>query len=76
LPTKATAGKKIALSGSGFVGTTAVTVGGAAAAYAIPSDNLMYVVIPKGATNSATTGKVIIKITSPAGSASVATHLK
>jgi len=76
LPAKATAGKKIALSGSGFVGTTGVTVGGAVAAYAIPSDNLMYVVIPKGATNDATTGKLIIKITSPAGSASVATHVK
>jgi len=48
-PVKAKGGKKIKLSGSGFVGTSSVTVGGVPATFSIPSDNLMYVIVPKAA---------------------------
>lgn len=47
-PSHAKAGKKIKLVGANFVGSTSVTVGGAATAYAIPSDGLLYVIIPAG----------------------------
>ena len=47
-PSHATAGKRIKLVGANFVGTTGVTVGGAAVAYAIPSDGILYLVIPAG----------------------------
>src|SRR5262249_1766196 len=41
---KVKGGKKITVHGVGFVGTKSVTVGGMNATYAIPSDNLMYVI--------------------------------
>jgi hypothetical protein len=47
-PTKAKAGKKIKLLGVGFVGLTSVKVGGVAAAYSVPTDNLMYIIVPSG----------------------------
>lgn len=48
-PGKARAGKKITLRGANFVGTSSVSVGGTKAAYAIPSDGTMYVIVPAGA---------------------------
>jgi hypothetical protein len=47
-------GKKVKVVGSGFVGTTAVTLGGAKLQYAIPSDGLMYILVPKDAKAGAT----------------------
>lgn len=45
-PATAKAGAKLTLNGTGFVGTTSVTVGGEKANYAIPSDILMYIRLP------------------------------
>jgi hypothetical protein len=44
----ATVGKKVKILGANFVGTTGVTVGGTKTQYAIPSDGLMYVIVPTG----------------------------
>jgi hypothetical protein len=65
VPPKAKGGKKIRLLGSGFVGTTSVKVGGVTAAYAIPSDNLMYVIVP----SDAKAGQLTIQVTNTAGTA-------
>jgi hypothetical protein len=64
-PKKAKGGKKLRLTGSGFVGTTSVTVGGIKALYAIPSDNLMYVIVPADAK----TGQETIEVKNNLGSA-------
>jgi hypothetical protein len=64
-PKTAKGGKKVRLSGSGFVGTSSVKVGGETTAYAIPSDNLMYVIVPKDAK----AGQLTIQITNNKGSA-------
>jgi len=53
-PSHATAGQKVKILGANFVGTTSVTIGGAATAYAIPSDGLMYVIVPKGTAAGST----------------------
>jgi hypothetical protein len=66
-PQRAKGGKKLTLAGIGFVGTSSVTVGGTAAAYAIPSDNLMYVRVPADAKAGLTT----IVVTNNKGSAKV-----
>ena len=66
-PQRAKGGKKLTLSGNGFVGTTSVKVGSETAAYAIPSDNLMYVRVPADAKAGLTT----IVITNNKGSAKV-----
>ena len=66
-PQSAKSGKKLRLYGSGFVGATSVTVDGGAATYAIPSDNLMYVLVPAGAK----TGLDTIVVTNNLGSAKV-----
>jgi large repetitive protein len=47
-------GKKVKVDGSNFVGTTGVTLGTEKLQYSIPSDNLMYVIIPKDAKAGAT----------------------
>jgi IPT/TIG domain len=69
-PQRAKGGKKLTLAGNGFVGTTSVTVGGVTAAYAIPSDLLMYVRVPADAkaglttvvvTNNKGTSKVVFQ---------------
>ena len=41
------------MHGIGFVGTKSVTIGGAATTYAIPSDNLMYVIMPSSGKTGA-----------------------
>jgi len=64
-PKKRKAGKKLTIHGSGFVGTTSVKVGGVTATYAIPSDNLMYVLMP----SDAKTGLVTLEITNKLGTA-------
>jgi hypothetical protein len=64
-PLKAKGGKKVRLFGSGFVGTKSVTVGGSATAYAIPSDNVMYVIVPA----SAKAGQLSIQVTNSLGTA-------
>jgi len=46
-PQRAKGGKKLTLTGVGFVGTSSVKIGTEGLAYAIPSDNLMYVTVPK-----------------------------
>ena len=69
-PLKAKQGKKIELFGSGFIGTTAVTVGGVTATYAIPSDNNMYVVIPATAGNGKN-GMAKIALTNAKGTVTV-----
>jgi hypothetical protein len=66
-PQRAKSGKKLTISGGGFVGTTSVTIEGAPASYAIPSDNLMYVTVP----TSAKTGLDTIVVTNNMGSAKV-----
>ena len=66
-PQRAKGGKKLTLAGNGFVGTSSVTVGGSPAAYAIPSDNRMYVRVPADAKAGLTT----IVITNNKGSAKV-----
>jgi len=66
-PQRAKAGKKLTLAGNGFVGTSSVTVGGEKAAYAIPSDNSMYVRVPADAKAGLTT----VVITNNKGSAKV-----
>jgi hypothetical protein len=69
-PQRAKSGKKLTLAGIGFVGTTSVKVGNETAAFAIPSDNLMYVRVPADAkaglttiviTNTKGTGKVVFQ---------------
>jgi hypothetical protein len=69
-PQRAKAGKKLTLAGNGFVGTTSVKVGTEPTAYAIPSDNRMYVIVPKDAkaglltvfvTNNKGTAKVVFQ---------------
>jgi len=65
IPQKAKPGKKLRLLGVNFVGTTSVKVGGEAAAYAIPSDNLMYVRVPADAK----AGQLTIEITNTKGTA-------
>ncbi len=69
-PQRAKSGKKLTLIGSGFVGATSVTVGGERAAYAIPSDNIMYVRVPADTkaglttvvvTNNKGSGKVVFQ---------------
>ncbi len=47
-------GKKVKVLGSNFVGTSSVTLNGEKLQYAIPSDGLMYVIIPKDAKAGAT----------------------
>jgi hypothetical protein len=64
-PQQAKGGKKIRLYGSGFVGTTSVKVGGLAASYAIPSDGLMYVIMPADAKS----GLLTVQITNTLGTA-------
>jgi hypothetical protein len=66
-PQRAKGGKKLTLAGNGFVGTASVTVGGTPAAYAIPSDNLMYVRVPADTKAGLTT----IVVTNNKGSAKV-----
>jgi hypothetical protein len=63
-PKSVKAGKRVELIGSGFVGTTSVTVNGAAAKYAIPSDENIYVTIPSGTKAGS---KASVTITSSAG---------
>jgi hypothetical protein len=64
-PAKAKPGKKIKIAGANFVGTTSVTLGGDKVAYAIPSDGLMYVIIPSGTK----TGSTQIEVTNNKGTA-------
>ena len=64
-PQRAKAGKKLTLIGTGFVGTTGVTVDGEQAAYAIPSDGIMYVRVPADAK----AGLLTILVTNKLGSA-------
>jgi hypothetical protein len=64
-PQKTKAGKKLTIHGSGFVGMTSVKVGGVSAAYAIPSDNLMYVTMPADAK----AGQLAIILTNTLGKA-------
>ena len=66
-PAKVKGGKQIQVHGSGLVGVTSVTVGGTPAAFAIPTDQNMYVVIPK----TGATGKTTIKFMSAAGTTSI-----
>lgn len=66
-PQRAKSGKKLRISGSGFVGTKSVTVAGANAAYAIPSDNLMYVIVPANIK----AGLQTVVVTNNVGSAKV-----
>jgi IPT/TIG domain len=47
-------GKKVKVDGSNFVGTTSVTLDGVKLQYAIPSDGLMYILVPKTAKAGAT----------------------
>jgi hypothetical protein len=67
-PGKVKGGTKIHLLGNGFVGTTSVTVDGIPAAYAIPTNVNMLVIVPKDAK----IGKITIKVTNSAGTAQAA----
>jgi hypothetical protein len=71
-PGSVKAGKKITLDGANFVGTTGVTVGGAKATYAIPSDGLMYVIVPSGTA----AGSTAIVVTNTKGSAKTTVKVK
>jgi hypothetical protein len=66
-PQRAKTGKKLTLTGSGFVGTTSVRVGGGSVPYAIPSDNRLYVNVPANVK----AGLVTITITNNVGRARV-----
>jgi hypothetical protein len=66
-PQRAKAGKKLTLSGIGFVGTTSVKIGTENLSYAIPSDNLMYAIVPADAK----AGLLTIVVTNNKGSAKV-----
>ena len=66
-PQRAKSGKKLTLNGSGFVGTTSVKIGTEDIAYAIPSDNRMYVIVPADAK----AGLLTIVVTTNKGSAKV-----
>jgi hypothetical protein len=66
-PKRVKGGKRIKLLGSGFVGTTSVTVGGVKALYAIPSDNVMYVIVP----TDAKAGQQTVEVKNSLGSATV-----
>jgi len=66
-PQRAKAGKKLKLDGNGFVGTTAVTVNGEATAYAIPSDNIMYLRVPSDTKS----GLATVVVTNGKGTAKV-----
>jgi hypothetical protein len=61
-PTKG--GRKVTINGSGFLGTTGVTVGGKAAQFAVVQDQNLVVIVPKSAKN----GSLAVVITNPAGS--------
>jgi hypothetical protein len=62
-PTKAKGGAKIEVFGSGFLGTTGVSVGGINAAFSLPSDYNVYFILPKALAN----GKQKIVFTGLAG---------
>jgi hypothetical protein len=62
------AGKKVQVLGSGFVGTSGVTIGGEKVTYAIPSDGLMYIIVPADAKLGATS----LVVTNNKGSAKAA----
>lgn len=66
-PQRAKAGKKLTLTGSGFVGTTSVKVGTGTVSFAIPSDNRMYVLVPADVKAGLTT----IVVTNTMGRAKV-----
>jgi hypothetical protein len=66
-PQRAAGGKKLTLTGSGFVGTTSVKIGTGTVAYSIPSDNRMYVIVP----TDAKAGLVTILVTNNKGTAKV-----
>jgi IPT/TIG domain len=66
-PQRAKSGKKLTLTGSGFVGTTSVKVGTGTVSYAIPSDNRMYVNVPADVKAGLTT----ILVTTNKGTAKV-----
>jgi hypothetical protein len=71
-PSSIKAGGKLTINGVGFVGTKTVTVGGEAANYSIPSDNLMYVRIPKDAKS----GPIDIVITNTLGTVKTSVTVK
>src|SRR5262249_6778556 len=71
-PAKIKAGGKLTPNGIRFVGTKSVTVGGASANFAIPSDNLMYIRIPKDAKS----GPLAIVITNTLGSVKTSLTVK
>jgi hypothetical protein len=69
-PQRAKAGKKLMLSGTGFVGTKSVQIGADNVPYAIPSDNRMYMIVPSDlkaglntivVTNNKGSGKVVFQ---------------
>jgi hypothetical protein len=62
-PTKAKGGAKIEIFGSGFLGTTGVSVGGINASFSLPSDYNLYFILPKALAN----GKQKIVLTGIAG---------
>ena len=66
-PQRAKTGKKLTLTGSGFVGTTSVKIGTGTVSYSIPSDNRMYVLVP----SDVKAGLVTIVVTNNKGSAKV-----
>ncbi len=71
-PGSVKAGKRVKLDGANFVGTTGVTVGGAKATYAIPSDGLMYVIVPSGTA----AGSAVIEVTNNKGTAKTTVKVK
>jgi hypothetical protein len=62
-PTSAKGGAKIEIFGSGFLGTSAVTVGGVKTSFSLPSDYNLYFILPK----TAPSGKQKIVLTGIAG---------
>lgn len=53
LPSGAGTGDQVAITGTGFAGTTAVTVGGSAADFIVVGDATLVVVVPSGSAGSA-----------------------
>ena len=63
LPSAGVAGSTVTVSGTGFLGTTGVTIGGVPATFSVGSDTSITVTVPSGAASG------FVAVTNPAGTA-------
>ncbi|MBW4698767.1 MAG: VCBS repeat-containing protein [Aphanocapsa lilacina HA4352-LM1] len=69
-PRRGPVGTEVTITGTGFTGTTAVTFGGASAAYTVVSGTQITAIVPAGATSGP------IAVTTPAGTATSARRFR